>query len=196
MDLAQEVVAHLRQTAGADALLGAFNSARQAVQAARDERRREQAVQVMGAFIDVNIRHSVCSLTIIGTWVLEQWIARMFAKVFGLEHCSSSKKTKCPILTKFKCLCFTLKVWNAHSLDATFWPYSKSICVHPEAFYTLVSDSQPWQAMLDPQAAARSNLQKQARRAKGRKRKMEDLARMRSAGAPVKNKRPRKKAVE
>lgn len=52
------------------------------------------------------------------------------------------------------------------------------------------------QVLLDPQAAAKSKLQKQARRAKGRKRKMEELARMRSAGAPVKNKKVRRKAVE
>ena len=50
--------------------------------------------------------------------------------------------------------------------------------------------------MLDPQAAAKSKLQKQFRRAKGRNRKMEEVARMRSAGAVVKNKKFRRKNAE
>ena len=45
-ELAQEVVAHIREVAGADALLGAFNAARQGVVAARAQRKRQQAVQV------------------------------------------------------------------------------------------------------------------------------------------------------
>ena len=50
--------------------------------------------------------------------------------------------------------------------------------------------------MLDPQAAARKRLQKSARSAAAKKRKMEDVARKRSAGAVVKNKKPRKQATE
>ena len=46
VDLAQEVVAHIRQVAGSDALLEAFNNARASVKAARSERKRQQAVQV------------------------------------------------------------------------------------------------------------------------------------------------------
>ena len=46
-DLAEEVLAHLRSVAGADALLRAYNVARAAVQAQRTERRRQKAVQVL-----------------------------------------------------------------------------------------------------------------------------------------------------
>ena len=46
VELAHEVVAHLRQVAGSDTLLEAFNSARANVRAAREERKRQQAVQV------------------------------------------------------------------------------------------------------------------------------------------------------
>lgn len=52
------------------------------------------------------------------------------------------------------------------------------------------------QAMLDPAAAARARIQKQARRAEGRKRKMEEVARQRSAGAIVKNKKARRKSLD
>ena len=44
--LAAEVVAHLRETVGADALLEAFNAARQSVTSLRAERRRQTAVKV------------------------------------------------------------------------------------------------------------------------------------------------------
>lgn len=48
VDLAQEVIAHIRQAAGPDALLQAFNQAMSAVKSARAERKRQQAVQVLG----------------------------------------------------------------------------------------------------------------------------------------------------
>ena len=51
-------------------------------------------------------------------------------------------------------------------------------------------------ALLDPGATARSKLQKQARRAAGRKRKLEEVAHARSIGVVVKNKKLRKKAAE
>ena len=44
--LAAEVVAHLRETVGADALLEVFNAARQSVTSLRAERRRQTAVKV------------------------------------------------------------------------------------------------------------------------------------------------------
>ena len=44
--LAAEVVAHLRETVGADALLEAFNAARQSVTSLRAERKRQAAVKV------------------------------------------------------------------------------------------------------------------------------------------------------
>jgi U3 small nucleolar RNA-associated protein 20 len=44
--LAEEVVAHLRQLAGADALLAAYGAAREAVRAQRGERKRRAAMQV------------------------------------------------------------------------------------------------------------------------------------------------------
>ena len=46
VELAQEVIAHIRQAAGPDALLDAFNQAMTAVKTARAERKRQQAVQV------------------------------------------------------------------------------------------------------------------------------------------------------
>lgn len=45
--LAEEVVAHLRSVAGADALLAAYNAARASVQRQRSERRRRDAVQTL-----------------------------------------------------------------------------------------------------------------------------------------------------
>lgn len=48
------------------------------------------------------------------------------------------------------------------------------------------------QALVDPGASARSKLQKQARKASGKKRKMEEMARLRGAGLLTKNKRSRK----
>ena len=50
------------------------------------------------------------------------------------------------------------------------------------------------QALADPEAAAAGRLRKQARRAAGRKRQRDELARQRAAGLVVKNKRPRKAA--
>jgi len=43
--------------------------------------------------------------------------------------------------------------------------------------------------MLDPEAAARTRHRRQERKAVGRKRKVEDFQRRRTAGLPVKNKR-------
>jgi len=66
--------------------------------------------------------------------------------------------------------------------------------------FTLLSltdtDQNHAQVMLDPQAAARKRLQKSARSATAKKRKMEEVSRKRSAGAVVKNKKSRKLAVE
>lgn len=45
------------------------------------------------------------------------------------------------------------------------------------------------QAMLDPGAAAEVRQRKAARKAAGRKRKLEDVQRRRGAGLPVKNRR-------
>lgn len=45
------------------------------------------------------------------------------------------------------------------------------------------------QAMLDPGAAAEARQRKAARKAAGRKRKLEDVQRRRGAGLPVKNRR-------
>jgi hypothetical protein len=45
------------------------------------------------------------------------------------------------------------------------------------------------QALLDPEAAAQSRMRKQERRATGRKRRLEEVRRMRSAGVAVKNRR-------
>ena len=44
--LAEEVLAHLREVAGSDALLAAYNRARQTVNSARSERRRQRTLQV------------------------------------------------------------------------------------------------------------------------------------------------------
>ncbi len=44
--LAEEVLAHLREVAGSDALLAAYNRARQTVNSARNERRRQRTLQV------------------------------------------------------------------------------------------------------------------------------------------------------
>ena len=54
------------------------------------------------------------------------------------------------------------------------------------------NDGVPLQAMLDPQAAAQSKIRKQTRKAAGKKRKMDELARQRAAGLAVKNKRQRR----
>ena len=45
------------------------------------------------------------------------------------------------------------------------------------------------QVLVDPEAAARTKLHKQERRAAGRKRKMEEMQRRRGAGVAVKNKK-------
>ena len=45
------------------------------------------------------------------------------------------------------------------------------------------------QVLVDPEAAARTKLHKQERRAAGRKRKMEEMHRQRGAGVAVKNKK-------
>ncbi|KAL0044331.1 hypothetical protein WJX82_000142 [Trebouxia sp. C0006] len=87
--LAEEIISHIREVAGADALVSAFTSAKKAVTAVRSERKRRAAVQVL----------------------------------------------------------------------------------------------------VDPEAAARTKLHKQERRAAGRKRKMEEMQRRRGAGVAVKNKK-------
>ena len=48
ISLAEEIVAHLRGLAGADAMLAACNQAREAVKSQRGERRRKEAMQVGG----------------------------------------------------------------------------------------------------------------------------------------------------
>lgn len=48
------------------------------------------------------------------------------------------------------------------------------------------------QVLVDPEAAARSKIHKQERRAAGRKRKMEEVQRRRGAGVAVKNKKKHK----
>ena len=45
-ELAEEVLAHLRAVAGSEALLAAYNRARQHVSDLRTERRRQRALQV------------------------------------------------------------------------------------------------------------------------------------------------------
>ena len=45
VSVAEEVLAHLRSSAGPEALIAAFNTARGSVTAARSERRRQQALQ-------------------------------------------------------------------------------------------------------------------------------------------------------
>lgn len=45
-DLAQEVLEHIRQVAGPDAVLVALNEARQTITSSRIERKRQQAVRV------------------------------------------------------------------------------------------------------------------------------------------------------
>ena len=49
------------------------------------------------------------------------------------------------------------------------------------------------QVLVDPEAAAQSKMRKQQRRASGKKRKMAQFDRLRSAGVPVKNKQRRAK---
>lgn len=44
--LAEEIIAHIRDVAGADALVSAFTAAKKAVSAVRNERKRRAAVQV------------------------------------------------------------------------------------------------------------------------------------------------------
>ena len=44
--LAEEIIAHVRDVAGADALVSAFTAAQKAVSAVRSERKRRAAVQV------------------------------------------------------------------------------------------------------------------------------------------------------
>lgn len=44
--LAEEIIAHIRDVAGADALVSAFTAAKKAVLAVRNERKRRAAVQV------------------------------------------------------------------------------------------------------------------------------------------------------
>ena len=44
--LAEEIISHIREVAGADALVSAFTSAKKAVTAVRSERKRRAAVQV------------------------------------------------------------------------------------------------------------------------------------------------------
>ena len=44
--LAEEIIAHIRDVAGADALVSAFTAAKKAVSAVRSERKRRSAVQV------------------------------------------------------------------------------------------------------------------------------------------------------
>lgn len=45
-ELAQEVLGHIRQVAGGEALATALNEARQSITSARAERRRQQKVKV------------------------------------------------------------------------------------------------------------------------------------------------------
>lgn len=47
------------------------------------------------------------------------------------------------------------------------------------------------QAQVDPEAAARKRMQKQQRRARGRKRRLEELSRLRAVGLPVKHRAKR-----
>ena len=49
------------------------------------------------------------------------------------------------------------------------------------------------QVLVDPEAAAQSKMRKQQRRTSGKKRKMAEFDRLRSAGVPVKNKQRRAK---
>ncbi len=44
--LAEEIISHIREVAGADALVSAFTSAKKTVTAVRSERKRRAAVQV------------------------------------------------------------------------------------------------------------------------------------------------------
>jgi hypothetical protein len=48
ISLAEEIVAHLRGLAGADAMLAAYNQARESVKSQRGERRHKEAMQVGG----------------------------------------------------------------------------------------------------------------------------------------------------
>ena len=56
--LAEEIISHIREVAGADALVSAFTSAKKAVTAVRSERKRRAAVQVWVCVI----RQQVCVL--------------------------------------------------------------------------------------------------------------------------------------
>ncbi len=52
--LAEEIISHIREVAGADALVSAFTSAKKAVTAVRSERKRRAAVQVWLPYTDSN----------------------------------------------------------------------------------------------------------------------------------------------
>jgi hypothetical protein len=55
--------------------------------------------------------------------------------------------------------------------------------------FTVALPAADVQAMLDPGAAAEGRQRKAARKAAGRKRKLEEVQRRRGAGLPVKNRR-------
>lgn len=71
--LAEEIIAHVRDVAGADALVSAFTVAKKEVSAVRSERKRRAAVQVMLSMLPaacpyptVQCLHSMCCFFFIG----------------------------------------------------------------------------------------------------------------------------------
>ena len=149
--LAEEIIAHIRDVAGADALVSAFTIAKKEVSAVRSERKRRAAVQVMLSMLPaaclystVQFLHSICCFLLVELYDL-------------LE-------------TRFCRYC-----------HAQRWHYSH-----------ILGCAASLQVLVDPEAAARSKLHKQERRAAGRKRKMEEMQRRRGAGVAVKNKKKHK----
>lgn len=72
--LGEEIIAHIRDVAGADALVSAFTAAKKAVSAVRSERKRRSAVQVCLCWHLCCIVHSVhrnsASCCLVGLWCL------------------------------------------------------------------------------------------------------------------------------
>ena len=67
--LAEEIISHIREVAGADALVSAFTSAKKAVTAVRSERKRRAAVQVWLFYTDSNcavLFHGALKCVLIG----------------------------------------------------------------------------------------------------------------------------------
>lgn len=149
--LAEEIIAHIRDVAGADALVSAFTVAKKEVSAVRSERKRRAAVQVRSHCYLLHAHVLLCSAYI-------------------------------------ECVAFCWWSFVA-CLEHTVLGYCHVQRLHYSYIFVCVASLQ---VLVDPEAAARSKLHKQERRAAGRKRKMEEMQRRRGAGVAVKNKKKHK----